>query len=172
MSKNGNQIGSDAEALWAAAQAGGPGAALAARRAAALWEQAAPSRAREALALAVQLAPMDPAPRLGLARLSAEAGDLEAARTEAAAVLAGSAGAPAKASAAFMLGELARADARTDEARHRYTQALKFADAVLATDRSDPHAARWYARARGRIAELDAGAGNFAQAKTGAEGAL
>lgn len=172
MTENSRQIGADAEALWAVAQAGGPGAALAARRAAALWEQAAPARAREALALAVQLTPLDPAPRLGLARLSAEAGELEAAGSEATAVLAGSAGPAAKSRAAFLLGDLARANGRTQEARDRYTQAMKFADAVLATDRSDPHAARWYARARGRIAELDASAGNFASAKTGAEGAL
>lgn len=172
MIENSRQIGADAEALWAAAQAGGPGAALAARRAAALWEQVAPSRAREALALAVQLTPFDPAPRLGLARLSAEAGDLEAAKTEAAAVLASSAGAPAKARAAFLLGDLARAHGGVSEARGFYEQAMKYADAVLATNRSDPHAARWYARARGRTAELDASAGNFAQAKAGAEGAL
>ena len=88
MTKTGEPKGPDAEALWTVAQAGGPGAALAARRAAALWEQSAPGRARQALALAVRLAPLDPAPRLGLARLAAEAGDLAAAKTEASALLA------------------------------------------------------------------------------------
>jgi hypothetical protein len=107
-----------------------------------------------------------------LARLAAEAGDLEAAKAEAAAVLAGSAGAAAKSRATFLLGDLARASGASDEARAFYAQTMKFADAALAANRSDPHAARWYARARGRVAELDASVGNFAHAKSGAEGAL
>jgi hypothetical protein len=49
---------------------------------------------------------------------------------------------------------------------------MKLQDAAFAVDVADPHAARWYARARGRIAELDASAGDFAGAKSGAEGAL
>lgn len=165
-------MGVDAEALWATAQGGGPGAALAARRAAALWEQTDPVRARQALALAVQLTPLDPAPRLGLARLSAETGDLAAAKAEAVSVLSGSGGAPAKARAAFLLADVARAGGGVDEARKFYTQSMSFADAALTADRQDPHAARWYARARGRIAELDASAGEFTRAKSGAEGAL
>ncbi|MEQ1817161.1 MAG: hypothetical protein ABL871_01025 [Terricaulis sp.] len=162
----------DAEALWAAAQAGGPGAALAARRAAALWEQSQPARARQALALAAQLAPLDPAPRLGLARLAAEAGDLVTAKAEATALLASNAAPAAKARAAYLLGDAARAEGAMAEAKAAYTQTLKLADAALNIDRSDPHAARWYARARGRIAEIDASVGDFARAKTGAEGAL
>lgn len=172
MTKTGEPKGPDAEALWAVAQAGGPGAALAARRAAALWEQSAPGRARQALALAVRLAPLDPAPRLGLARLAAEAGDLAAAKTEASALLASNAAPAAKARAAYLLGDAARAEGAMADARNAYGQTLKLADAALNVDRSDPHAARWYARARGRIAELDASAGDFARAKTGAEGAL
>lgn len=172
MTENGAQIGGDAEALWEAAQAGGPGAALAARRAAALWEQTNPARARQALALAAQLAPLDPAPRLGLARLAAEAGDLEAAKVEAAGLLAGGAPLGAKTRSAFLLGDIARANGSTAEARGFYAQAMQLADAALNTNRSDPHAARWYARARGRVAELDASAGDFARAKSGAEGAL
>lgn len=172
MTETGGPIGADAEALWAAAQAGGPGAALAARRAAALWEQSDPARARMALALAAQLAPLDPAPRLGLARLAAEAGDLATAKKEAAALLAGQSPPAAKARAAFLLGDLLRADGANDDAKNYYTQTMKLADAALSIDRSDPYAARWYARARGRIAELDAGVGDFARAKTGAEGAL
>jgi len=172
MTENGRPIGPDAEALWAAAQAGGPGAALAARRAAAIWEQTAPGRARQALALAVQLTPLDPAPRLGLARLSAEAGDLDAARAEAASVLSGSAAPLVKARAAFLLGDLARANGATAEARSAYAQSMKLAEAAMNVDRGDPHAARWYARARGRTAELDASVGEMARAKSGAEGAL
>jgi len=162
----------DASALLALAEAGGPGAALAARRAAALWEQSDPARARRAMALAVQLAPLDPAPRLGLARLAAETGDIEAAKAEALEVLAGGADPDAKARAAFMLGEIARSGGEQDQARAYYTRAMKIQDAVLAVDRSNPAAARWYARARGRVAELDAGAGDFTRAKSGAESAL
>jgi len=172
MTKTGGPIGPDAEVLWTAAQAGGPGASLAARRAAALWEQSDPARARQALAFAVQLAPLDPAPRLGLARMAAEAGDLEVAKSEAAALLASGAPPAAKTRAAYLLGDVARADGATNEARNAYMQALKLADTALDANRSDPHAARWYARARGRIAELDASVGDFARAKTGAEGSL
>lgn len=172
MTKTHADLAATAEALWQTAQAGGPGAALAARRAAALWEQIDPARARRAMALAVQLTPMDPAPRLGLARLAAEAGDLTAAKAEAKSVLAGSASPAVKSRAAFLLGDAARAAGQTEEARAAYAQTLQLADAALNANRADPHAARWYARARGRIAELDASAGDFARAKTGAEGAL
>ncbi len=164
--------GPDAEALWTVAQAGGPGAALAARRAAALWEQSHPARARQAMMLAVQLAPLDPASRLGLARLAAEAGDIATAKAEATALLASDAAPAAKARAAFLLGDAARTDGAMTDARNAYTQTLKLADAALNINRSDPYAARWYARARGRIAELDASVGDLARAKTGAEGAL
>ncbi|MGQ0531379.1 MAG: hypothetical protein ACT4OF_01640 [Caulobacteraceae bacterium] len=159
-------------ALMTLAEAGGPGAALAVRRAAALWEKTDPARARRALALAVQLAPLEPAPRLGLARLAAEAGDIDAAAAEAKNVLARSSDPIAQARAAFMLGEIARNAGAHAEARGYYERALKTHDAVLTSDRSNPHAARGYARARGRIAELDAGAREFARAKNGAEGAL
>jgi tetratricopeptide (TPR) repeat protein len=104
--------------------------------------------------------------------MAAEAGDLEAAKSEAAALLASGAPPAAKARAAYLLGDVARADGATNEARNAYMQALKLADTALDANRSDPHAARWYARARGRIAELDASVGDFARAKTGAEGSL
>lgn len=172
MTETGKQKGPDAEALWAVAQGGGPGAALAARRAAALWDQSEPARAQQALALAVQLAPLDPAPRLGLARLAAEAGDLAAAKAEATALLNSNAAPAAKARAAYLLGDAARAEGAMNEARNAYAQTLQLADAALSIDRSDPHAARWYARARGRIAEIDASVGDLARAKTGSEGAL
>jgi hypothetical protein len=162
----------DANALLTLAEAGGPGAALAARRAAALWERSDPARARRAMALAVQLAPLDPAPRLGLARLAAETGDIEAAKAQALDVLASGADNDAKARAAFMLGEIARSGGESDQARAYYMRAMKVQDEVLAVDRSNPAAARWYARARGRVAELDASAGDFTRAKSGAEGAL
>lgn len=172
MTKNNQPIGPDAEVLWRAAQTGGPGAALAARRAAALWERSDPARAAQAMALAVQLSPLEPSPRLGLARLAAEAGDLKLARAQAEKVLATSQDATARGRAAFMLGDLARSDGAQDQARDYYARAMKLQDAAFAKDISDPHAARWYARARGRIAELDASIGNFAFAKSGAEGAL
>ncbi len=164
----------DAEALLAQAKAGAPGAALAARRAAILAERGAASQdlAREALALAARLEPLDPAPRLALARLHAEAGDLAGARAEASAVLADAVDQAARARAAFMLGEIARFDGETGSARVAYDAVLRIEDSLLAINRNDPHAARWYARARGRIAELDASAGEHGRARTGAEGAL
>ncbi|ANP47225.1 hypothetical protein [Candidatus Viadribacter manganicus] len=172
MTENLTPRGPDAEAFWRAAQAGGPGAALAARRAAALWEKTDPSRAQRALALAVELAPLEPGPRLSLARLAAEAGELHAARAEAQTLLSQTTDPTAKTRALFMLGDLARAEGAADQARDFYGRVMKLQDATLAADRSDPNAARWFARARGRIAEIDASAGDFARAKSGAEGAL
>jgi hypothetical protein len=107
-----------------------------------------------------------------LARLAAEAGDLDAAVTEAKRVLAQGGHAQAQARASFMLGEIARSIGAHSEARAHYEHALNIEDAVLAADRGNPEAARCYARARGRLAELDAGAREFGRAKSGAEGAL
>ena len=98
----------DPVALLAEAKAEGPGAGLAARRAALLAERGDPDLAREALVLALRLAPRDPAPRLHLARLHAEAGELEAAIGEAEQVLAEASDEAARARAAFMLGEISR----------------------------------------------------------------
>ncbi len=159
-------------ALLALARAGGPGAAKAARHAAALAELRDPETAKEALSLAIRLEPIDPAPRLALARLHAESGDLPAARAEAEAVLADAVDQAARARAAFILGELARVSGGHDEARSRYQAVLKIEDALLSANPGEPTASRWYARARGRIAELDASAGDFNAARTGAEGAL
>jgi hypothetical protein len=162
----------NAETLFTEAQTGGPGAALAARRAALLAEQSDPALARQALTLAANLEPLDPTPRLALARLHAESGDLAAARAEAAAVLKEAIDKAAQARAAFMLGEMARVSADTTAARTHFELALRIEDGLLAANRSDPTAARWYARARGRLAELDAGAGYLDRARAGAEGAL
>lgn len=162
----------DAHALLAAARAGGPGAALAARRAAILTLRKDPDLARTALALAIKLEPIDPAPRLALARLHAESGDLGAARREAAAVLSEAVDQASRARAAFILGELARVQGELQPARTHYETALRIEDALLTANRTDPAAARWYARARGRIAELDASAGDRNRARVGAEGAL
>jgi tetratricopeptide (TPR) repeat protein len=160
------------EALLSEAQAGGAGSALAAKRAAVLAERRDPALAIQALGLAARLEPLDPAPRLGLARLHAEQGDLAAARLEASAVLAEAVDQAARARAAFMLGEMARVSGEADGARSSFETVLKIEGALLAGNRSDPTAARWYARARGRIAELDANAGHFDRARTSAEGAL
>ena len=164
--------GPDAASLLALARAGGPRAALAARRAAWLAEHNDPALAREALGIAARLEPLDPTPRLALARMAAEQGDFEEARSAAAAVLAEAVDQAARARAAFMLGELARVSSERGAARKFYQQALKIEDGVLAANRSDATAARWYARARGRLAELDASEGEHARARTGAEGAL
>ncbi|MGD9981921.1 MAG: hypothetical protein AB7H66_07050 [Hyphomonadaceae bacterium] len=170
ISRNHETLG--AAALMKLAEAGGPGAALAARRAAALWERSDPTRARRAMALAAQLAPLAPAPRLGLARLAAEAGDIEAAAATANQVLASSAEPAARGRAAFMLGELARNAGAQADARTHYERALAIYDAELARERDNPDAGRWYARACGRIAELDASAQDFVRARAGAESAV
>lgn len=162
----------DAAVLLTAAKAGGAHAAIAARRAAWLAERDDPGLAREALRLAARLEPFDPAPRLALARLAAEQGDLDAARAEAAAVLAEAVDQAARARAAFILGEISRVQGERAAARRAYAETLEIEDAILAHSRSDAAAARWYARARGRLAELDAADGEMARAKSGAEGAL
>jgi len=171
MGEDRNLVGA-AAALLGTALKGGPAAALAARRAAVLAERDDPSLARKALALAARLEPLDPAPRLALARLHAEQGDLSAARAEAAGVLKDAIDQTARARAAFMLGEMARVGSDRALARGHYETTLKLEDALLAANRADPTAARWYARARGRLAELDAGEGHFERARIGAEGAL
>lgn len=160
--------------LWVAeAEAGGPGARLAARRAASAAEQAGDAaRALAALKLAVRLEPLDPAPRLAAARLHAEAGDLAAAAAEAEAVLSGGVDQGARARAAFMLGEFARVRGESAAARARYETTQRIEDELLKRDRGDPAAARWYARARGRIAELDAAQRHHERARAGAEAAL
>jgi tetratricopeptide (TPR) repeat protein len=162
----------NAGTLLEEARAGGPGAALAARRAAVWAERADPTLAQEALRLVVQLEPLDAQPRLALARLAAEQGDLAGAAAEAEAVLHGAVDQAARARAAFILGEIARVRGQFERARAAYATTLRIEDELLASNRSDVAAARWYARARGRIAELDAGAGAFGPARTGAEGAL
>jgi tetratricopeptide (TPR) repeat protein len=160
------------DALLREAEAGGAGALKAARTAAALAERVDPSRVGEALRIAIRLDPRAAEPRLDLARLLAERGDLEAARAEAAVVLKDSPDEAARGRAAFILGELARAGGDPAQARGHYETALRIEDGLLAVQRSDPAAARWYARARGRLAELDASDGAFARALAGAEGAL
>ncbi|MDX2276434.1 MAG: hypothetical protein NW206_13370 [Hyphomonadaceae bacterium] len=162
----------DIEALLREAEAGGQHAALAARRAAWLAEATDPATARAALQLAARLEPFEAGPRLTLSRLHAEAGDLEAAQREAETVLADAVDQAARARASFILGELARARGAPEEARAAYFSVIKIEESLLQAQRSDPHAARWLARARGRIAELDASAGDLARARTGAEGAL
>lgn len=159
------------DALIAQARLGGPDAALTAKRAAVLAERLRPNLAREALALAARLDPRDPNPKLDLARLHAEQGELEQAAAAAASVLDG-ADQPARARAAFLLGEIARIQGDGQTARAHFTLLMQIEDGLLAADRGDPVAARWYARGRGRIAELDAAAGEQARARSGAEGAL
>lgn len=161
-----------AEALLRTARKGGPEALLSAKRAALLAERTQPGLAREALALVSKLEPLDPAPRLAAARLAAEQGDIPAARTEAEAVLGEAVDQAARARAAFMLGEIARMRGEWAAARSYFETTLKIEDAVLVADRANVTAARWFARARGRIAELDAGESAFDRARAGAEGAL
>ncbi|MEJ0059438.1 MAG: hypothetical protein WDM79_07665 [Terricaulis sp.] len=159
------------DALLAEAAGAGPGAAMAARRAAALTEGQGGPKALRAFSLAVRHDPLDAFPRLALARLHAEAGDLDAARREAAAVLADAIDEAARARAAFILGELARVRGAAAEARDAYAAAARIEDALLSANPTDATAARWYARALGRLSELDAPE-QPEKARTGAEGAL
>ncbi|HYD86547.1 MAG TPA: hypothetical protein VEA80_03665 [Vitreimonas sp.] len=162
----------DAAALLAAARAGGAHAAVAARRAAWLAERDDPALAREALTVAIRLEPMDPAPRLALARLAAEQGDLGTARAEARGVMDEAVDQAARARAAFIVAEIARVEGDLVAARECYTAVLRIEDEILRANRADATAARWYARARGRLAELDASEGQRERARVGAEGAL
>lgn len=159
------------DALLAEAAAEGPRAVVAARRAAHLAEGRDPARAARAHALAAKLDPLDAFPRLALARLHAETGDVDAARREAAAVFSEALDQAARARAAFILGELARARGDVAEARQAYAAAAHIEESMLSGDGADPVAARWYARSIGRIAELDA-RDDFAKARRGAEGAV
>lgn len=131
-----------------------------------------PETALRALTIAARLDPLDPAPKLGLARLHAEAGNLDAARAEAATVLSEAVDKAAQARAAFILGEIARVRGDAKTARESYEATAKIEDTLLAANPGDPTASRWFARARGRLAELDAAAGKTQRARTGAEGAL
>jgi tetratricopeptide (TPR) repeat protein len=158
--------------LMEQARTADPGAALAARRAAVLAERTDPELAGEALRLVAALEPLDPQPRLALARLAAEQGDLSGAVKEAEGVLAEAVDQAARARAAFIIGEIARVQHDHQRAREAYRTALEIEDGLLLADRNDVTAARWYARARGRLAEIEAAAGQLRPARTGAEGAL
>lgn len=160
------------KALLQEAKAGGPGAAIAARRAALLAEHVDPQSALAAWAIVARLEPLDSVPRLTRARLMAEQGDRDGAHAEAQAVLREAVDQAARARAAFLLGELARIGGAPTEARGHFQLVLRIEDDLLSANRSDPAAARWYARARGRIAELDAGARHSERARAGAEAAL
>ncbi|MBL8531324.1 MAG: hypothetical protein JNK94_06280 [Hyphomonadaceae bacterium] len=157
------------EALRHAAR-GGPEAPQALRRLALLTEESDPAEARAALAALTRLQPLDPAPRLALARLHAENGALAEARAEAETVLREAVDEAARARAAFIIGEIARVTGDT-AARAAYAETLRIEEALLRANPGDPSATRWYARARGRIAELDAADGDFPRALAGAEGA-
>ncbi len=172
MSSDPPSSGLDAAALLALAREGGAQAAKAAKLLAAKAERDNPGLARQALSLAVKLEPVDAAPRLALARLHAEAGDLEAARAEAALVFADAVDQAARARAAFIMGEVARVLGESAKARAAYKTVMSIEEAILANDRNEPTAARWFARARGRIAELDLADGAYDRARVGAEGSL
>lgn len=162
----------DAAALLKLARAGGDHAAAAARRAAWLAERVDRSLAREALSLTLRLEPLDLTPKLALARLAAEDGDLVAAIREAEGVLGEAIDQAARARAAFMLGEIARFRRDLVHARKRFVEAARIEENILTANRGDPDATRWFARARGRIADIDAEEGARDLALTGAEGAL
>ena len=160
------------DALLADAEAGGALALQAARQAAALSAAGDPERYRRALAVAARLDPLDASPRLALARRLAEEGDLAAAERQASAIFADAVDRSDRAHAAFVLGEIARARGAYEEARPHFQAAATIEEAILAAEPRDTAAARWYARALGRVAELDIARGDFKSAGAGAEGAL
>jgi tetratricopeptide (TPR) repeat protein len=166
------QNSQDAAALLEVARAGGDHAAAAARRAAWLAERVDRGLAREALALTLRFEPLDLTPKLALARLAAEDGDLAKAVCAAEAVLAEAIDQAVRARAAFMLGEIARFQHDVVLARRRFEEAARIEDNILAANRGEPSATRWYARARGRLADLDADESAYDSAFVGAEGAL
>src|SRR5262249_30235853 len=71
----------------------------------------------------------------------------------------------------FLIGEIARFQG-DPQSREFYEMVMRIEDALLSRDRTDATAARWFARARGRVAELDASKGDIDRARLGAEGAL
>jgi tetratricopeptide (TPR) repeat protein len=77
----------------------------------------------------------------------------------------------ARARAAFLLGEIARFQGDA-QAREFYEMTLRIEEALLSRARTDATASRWFARARGRLAELDVQAGQIERARMGAEGAI
>jgi tetratricopeptide (TPR) repeat protein len=144
------------EALMHEARAGGPGAALAARRAAALALERDAERAEVALACAAEIDPLDGVSALALAQLRADRGDLRSAREEAARVFNGAVDESARALAAFALGELALARGDRAEARDAYQAARQLHEAILSRDPSDYDALRHLARADQRLADFTA----------------
>src|SRR5690606_3543475 len=135
------RISGSPEALLELAAQGGERAFLAARRAAALAERDNPGLALKALALARQIEPLDPAPRLAAARLYAEQGDIAAARAEAREVLREAVDEAARARAAFMLGEMARMDGDHAGARTHYQLVMRIED-----QRSEEHTSELQSR--------------------------
>jgi tetratricopeptide (TPR) repeat protein len=160
------------EQLLTLAQRGGPNAAAAARRAAWLWERSNPDLALSALATALRLDPLDADAQITAARLKAEKGDFYGAKADARTICDTAIDLGARARAAFLLGEIARLENDEASARSWFERAAQIEDKLLAQDRSDPSASRWYARARGRLADLDIAMGERERGRAGAEGAL
>lgn len=158
-------------ALMRRAEAGGEGAAEAARKAGALAAGIDPERARRAWAAAAALDPLDTAPRIALSRLAAANGDLTGARREAQTAFDQAIDAAERGFAAFALGEIAEARGDPAEARARFESAKADAEAVLAADPHDASAAHDLAAARQRLAELALQQGDLAGAEAGHDAA-
>ncbi|MBI1188037.1 MAG: hypothetical protein GC206_12035 [Alphaproteobacteria bacterium] len=143
-------------ALMAEAQAGGPDAAQAARRAAAMALARDPRRAEEALAHASALDPLDAVSTLALAQLRADRGDLDAARVGAAQAFSDAIDESARALAAFALGEIALARGDAAQARDAFQAAKSLQADILRHEPGDYEALRHYARACQRLADFTA----------------
>jgi hypothetical protein len=154
------------------AEQGGPGAAASAKRAAWLSERSDPDFALSALAMALRLDPQDADAQLTAARLRAETGDIDGAKAAAKQIAENAIDMGARARATFMLGEIARLESDPKAARAWFERAAQIESGLLSQSRSDPTASRWFARAKGRLAELDYEAGARESGRAGAEAAL
>jgi hypothetical protein len=143
-------------ALMAEAQAGGPNAAQAARRAAAMALARDPRRAEEALARACDIDPLDAVSVLALAQLRADRGELDAARADAARAFSHAVDEAARALAAFALGEIALARGDAEQARDAFRAAKSLQAEILRHEPGDYEALRHYARACQRLADFTA----------------
>jgi len=159
------------EKLMTHAKGGGEDAAAAAKRAGALAAGIDNPKAEAAFRLALQLDPLDGAPRVALSRLAAEAGDLDAAWRAAGEAFGAAIDEGDRTLAAFVLGEIAEARGDGESARQAFMAARTLAETVLKNDPHDLSAALDLAAARQRLAELDLADGDEANARAGHEAA-
>ncbi len=147
------------DALLDLAEAGGPDALKAARQAAAMADGRDVTRVSRALAALTKLDPADSNAQIAAARLLAEQGDLASARAAAETALKSAPVSAVRGRAAELIGDLAIAQGDNAAARRAFTEALRIASDALNAAPSDTAATRAFARAKGRLADLDVAEG-------------